>query len=95
MRIAPVTASYRPRRAVREDSDLSAIILSMIGTNALAAFAQSISPVQPARGLAGTSDATGAQASAGAGGQDQRKLEAVPPQPARPLPRGSLLDLRV
>ncbi|MBS7809523.1 hypothetical protein [Roseococcus pinisoli] len=24
----------------------------------------------------------------------QRKLEAVPPLPARPLPRGSLLDLK-
>jgi hypothetical protein len=29
------------------------------------------------------------------GGPSQRSLEAVPPEPAKPMPRGSLLDLRV
>ena len=68
-------------------------MLRMLGTNALAAFAQAISrnPAQPVRGLAGPAEAQAPQAANPA----QRKLEAVPPAPSRPLPRGSLLDLRV
>lgn len=66
----------------------------MIGTNALAAFAQAISGPQaatPVRGL-GAEPTSPPSANAAPG---QRTLEAVPPPPARPLPRGSLLDLRV
>jgi hypothetical protein len=31
----------------------------------------------------------------GQGQSAQRSLEAVPPEPSKPMPRGSLLDLRV
>jgi len=31
----------------------------------------------------------------GQGQSAQRSLEAVPPEPTKPMPRGSLLDLRV
>ncbi|WP_376091534.1 hypothetical protein ACE7GA_21930 [Roseomonas sp. CCTCC AB2023176] len=67
------------------------MILRMIGTNSLAAFTQDVSraagigsvrPVQPA--------STPAKSAA-----PQRLLEQVPPPPQSPLPRGSLLDLRV
>ena len=69
----------------------------MIATNALAAFAQDISATQAARPVRGTAplQAGTAPGATTAGSAGQRILEAVPPQPARPLPRGSLLDLRV
>ena len=69
----------------------------MIATNSLAAFAQDISAVQGPRQVRGTpvADAGAQTRAAQAPGQGQRTLEAVPPQPARPLPRGSLLDLKV
>ncbi len=69
----------------------------MIATNSLAAFAQDISRTQAARPVRGTAPlAAGGTPGATSGvGPSQRTLEAVPPQPARPLPRGSLLDLRV
>ena len=64
----------------------------MISLNNLAAFSeaarvrpgQGASPVQPVQSRAAQELA-----------QPQRALSTVPPQPARPLPRGSLLDLRV
>jgi hypothetical protein len=31
----------------------------------------------------------------GQGQSSQRSLDAVPPEPSKPMPRGSLLDLRV
>jgi len=71
----------------------------MIATNSLAAFAQDISAVQGPRQVRGTpvaeADAQLRAAQAQGLGQGQRTLESVPPQPARPLPRGSLLDLKV
>jgi len=64
----------------------------MVSLNSIAAVAQEIaanagiiqvrSPVQPVDVLRSNV-------------QGQRSLEAVPPAPATPLPRGSLLDLRV
>ncbi len=68
----------------------------MIGTNALAAFAQAISrnPAQPVRGLSGAPEGQAAHQGSSAS-PGQRTLDAVPPAPNRPLPRGSLLDLRV
>ncbi len=69
----------------------------MIATNSLAAFAQDISAAQGPRPVRGTqtAEAGAAPRATQAASPGQRTLEAVPPQPARPLPRGSLLDLRV
>ncbi len=69
----------------------------MIATNSLAAFAQDIAPVQGPRQVRGTAmaEAGSAPRSAQAASPGQRTLDAVPPQPSRPLPRGSLLDLKV
>lgn len=93
MRIRPSTP---PRHRLTGDLRLSGIILRMISTNSLAAFTQDVSrtagigdvrPIRPtpARATGGTAQAT----------PSQRLLEAVPPKPTTPLPRGSLLDLRV
>jgi hypothetical protein len=99
MRLTPIP-TVRPHRsptrrvALTLDSDLGAIILRMIATHSLSAFTPAIGrpgETQPVRGVA-PSAPTAARESAGA---PQRPLEAVPPQPLRPLPRGSLLDLRV
>jgi hypothetical protein len=80
----------RPARFTRR-SDLRPIVLRMIAMNSLAAFtaevSRSIGPAQ-ARAAAGATPSAPAAA-------PQRKLEALPPAPASPLPRGSLLDLRV
>ncbi|MFC7736765.1 hypothetical protein ACFQX4_13105 [Roseomonas sp. GCM10028921] len=66
----------------------------MISTNALAAFTQDVSRA------AGISGVQPVRAAPGGGGGNaaapaQRLLESVPAAPAAPLPRGSLLDLRV
>ena len=74
-------------------SDLGATIVRMISTHSLSAFTPAIdrtAPAQPPR-EAGAPAAKAVEAAAPA----QRTLEAVPTQPARPTPRGSLLDLRV
>ena len=95
MRIRPVAPLHRRRRGEHEPfilrSDLGAMILRMISTQSLPAFTPAIdrnAPIQPLRGAApiGTLEVAAPA---------QRPLEAVPAQPARPLPRGSLLDLRV
>ena len=68
------------------------MILGMISTQSLSAFTPAVdrsAPVQPPRGVTPAIGATEVAAPA------QRPLEAVPAQPARPVPRGSLLDLRV
>ncbi|MBW8270179.1 hypothetical protein [Caldovatus aquaticus] len=74
----------------------------MISLNSLAAFTAEVTRtagLQPARGAGaaagmGPREAPGGPALASA--PPQRVLETVPPQPpARPPPRGSLLDLRV
>jgi hypothetical protein len=64
----------------------------MISMNSLAAFTAEISRFQgPAQARA----ASPAAPPAAQGPEPQRRLEALPPPPASPLPRGSLLDLRV
>ncbi|MBY0335954.1 MAG: hypothetical protein K2X11_05030 [Acetobacteraceae bacterium] len=62
----------------------------MISTNSLAAFTQEVTrnrpapPVEPVQARPAPREAVPAQ----------RTLDAVPPMPAKPMPRGSLLDLR-
>lgn len=68
----------------------------MLGMNSVAALSQEIaakagilqvrSPVQPVDALGNNRQGQPSP---------QRSLEAVPPAPAKPMPRGSLLDLRV
>ncbi|MFH5926645.1 hypothetical protein [Roseomonas xinghualingensis] len=92
MRIAPL-AFIHQRGRFTSDSRLSGTILRMISTNSLAAFTQDVAraagigPVQPVRSGGGGPSAQATPA--------QRLLESVPPPPATPMPRGSLLDLRV
>jgi hypothetical protein len=76
-------------------SSLGPKLQNMLGMNSVAALSQEIaakagilqvrSPVQPVDALR----------SNGQGQSAQRSLEAVPPAPNKPMPRGSLLDLRV
>jgi hypothetical protein len=71
-------------------SDLRPIVLRMIATNSLAAFTAEVSRSQ------GPMPARAASASpASAAPESPRRLDALPPPPASPLPRGSLLDLRI
>src|SRR3954447_7525152 len=99
MRIAGPTPTrgFRPpsrRVALTVDSDLGATILRMIATNSLSAFPPAIGrpgDAQPVRGIAPTAPPQGQDG----GSAPQRTLGAVPAQPSQPLPRGSLLDLRV
>ncbi|MBM3587407.1 MAG: hypothetical protein FJX33_06295 [Alphaproteobacteria bacterium] len=68
----------------------------MLGLNSIAALYQEIeanagiiqvrSPVQPVHALSSNHLPQTSQ---------QRSLEAVPPEPNKPMPHGSLLDLRV
>ena len=69
----------------------------MISLNSLASFTQEVARTRPAQGANGQGipPVQQAQAARAQDAQPQRALEAVPPQPNRPLPRGSLLDLRV
>jgi hypothetical protein len=74
-------------------SDLRPIVLRMISMNSLAAFTAEVSRMGgPAQARAASPSGTPGGASSG---QPDRRLEALPPPPASPLPRGSLLDLRV
>jgi hypothetical protein len=99
MRIVPATPirGCRPlprRTALTVDSDLGATILRMIATNSLSAFTPAIgrpADALPVRGVAPTAPLQGQDG----GSAPQRPLGAVPAQPGQPLPRGSLLDLRV
>ncbi len=102
----PSTAANR-RSPFIADLRLSATILGMISTNSLAAFTQSVSQnagITPVRGPDRAAPrvspisplGSGLNAGLGAAGQSQqRTLDALPPPPSTPLPRGSLLDLRV
>lgn len=75
-------------------SDLGATILRMISTHSLPAFTPAIDrtvPVQAPREAAAPATSVFEAAAPAA----QRPLEAVPAQPGRPVPRGSLLDLKV
>lgn len=94
------TATGRRDASFIEDQRLRAIVLRMISTNSLGAFAQEITrrpPVEPVR------NATSASPSAGAGASQptleaapvQRPLDSVPAAPGRLMPRGSILDIRV
>jgi hypothetical protein len=83
------------RRALTFYSSFRSSFNSMISLNSVASIAQEVSansgimqarsPVQPVDALAGRAQ----------GQVAQRSLEAVPPEPSKPLPRGSLLDMRV
>lgn len=102
MRIQPVAPSPRPRffgptdAPFTPDSDLGGMILRMISTNALAAFTTQVAPTSPAQPVRNVAPGGAASASpAGDQPPTQRTLDAVPAAPIRPLPRGSLLDLRV
>lgn len=86
--------SGQARRVFTKPSSLRWKVVRMISTNSLAAFTQEITRTRPGAEAAPAQrnarvDRPEAEAVA------QRKLEAVPPAPAQPLPRGSLLDLRV
>ncbi|MBP0444050.1 hypothetical protein J8J14_04600 [Roseomonas sp. SSH11] len=74
------------------DSRLSGMVLRMISTNALAAFTQDVSRAAGIREIQPVREARGGS---GQAVPAQRALESVPAAPATPLPRGSLLDLRV
>ena len=107
MLIRPVPPLHRHRRrrgaAWVEDrpfilrSALGATVLRMISTHSLSALTPAIDRAGPApapRGTGATAAPESVQAAA-APSAAQRPMEAVPAQPARPMPRGSLLDLRV
>lgn len=94
----PIGLGPRAARAgLTRSSDLRPIVLRMISTNSLAAFTAEVSrtigprsDVQQARAATGTTGpATGTASEA------PRRLDALPPPPSGPLPRGSLLDLKV
>ena len=80
------------RLRLTHDSRLAATILGMISTNALAAFTQDVSRMA---GIGQVQPVRSTQGQAAAASPPQRLLEAVPAAPPSPLPRGSLLDLRV
>lgn len=84
----------RRRRAFTKPSSLGWKVARMISTNSLAAFTQEVTRSRPG----GAPSPIPPQARLGRPEVEavaQRKLEAVPPLPARPPPRGSLLDLKV
>ncbi|MGG5810465.1 hypothetical protein [Falsiroseomonas sp. CW058] len=63
----------------------------MISLNSLAAFTAEVSRAQgPAQARAASSAPQPGNPTA-----PDRRLDALPPPPAGPMPRGSLLDLRV
>ena len=72
-------------------SDLRGIVLRMIAMNSLAAFTAEVSRTSgatPARAAPATPAAPNPLV-------PERRLDALPPPPTGPTPRGSLLDLRV
>jgi hypothetical protein len=75
------------------DSELGATILRMIATQSLSAFTPAVGRPAEAMPVRGITPAAPAIPDASAA--PERRLDALPAQPARPLPRGSLLDLRV
>ena len=101
MRIRPVAPAPRPwffgatEAPFTPDSPLQATILRMISTNALAAFTTQVAPTRPATPVRSASPGASAAPPGDSIQPPQLKLDAVPAAPARPLPRGSLLDLRV
>lgn len=89
----PIGLSPRPLRpALTRRSDLRGMVVRMISMNSLAAFTAEVSRMQgPAQARAATSG----PAPQSAAPEQPRRLDALPPPPAGPMPRGSLLDLRV
>lgn len=67
----------------------------MISTNSLAAFTQEVSRTRPGAELSPPASARRLESFPEGERVAQRKLDAVPALPGKPLPRGSLLDLRV
>jgi hypothetical protein len=66
----------------------------MISMNSLAAFTAEVSRATgPAQARAATATPQGGQAPTAP--DAMRRLDALPAQPTSPLPRGSLLDLKV
>ena len=97
MRVTPASSRARypfaTRRELSEDSRLSATILRMIALNSLSAFSQDVARTGSAAGVTPVrSRSIEAVSRNDSGG---RSLEAVPEQPSKPLPCGSLLDLKV
>ena len=88
-------------RRFTKPSSLRWQVVRMITTNSLAAFAKEVAPQNrlPERPVTEASAIRRQMPGEGAALNPeqvaQRRLEAVPPAPSRPLPRGSLLDLRV
>jgi hypothetical protein len=108
MPIRPIPPLYRHRRHRQAGasqpfilrSDLDATILRMISTHSMAAFTPAIdrtAPAQKPRDAAAAASAapSAAGATTVSAPVAQRTLGAVPAMPARPAPRGSLIDLRV
>lgn len=101
MRILPPARPRLRDAAFIADQRLRGMVVRMITLNSLGAFAQEIGrrplpeAVSPVTAPAGRSSA--ATPGTTDSGPQQRTLEAAPggPAPIRPLPRGSLLDLRV
>lgn len=88
------------RKRFTRSSDLRWKVARMITTNSLAAFTQEVTRNRPLSEPKGVTEASPARRRApteapAAEQVAQRRLEAVPPAPGKPLPRGSLLDLRV
>jgi hypothetical protein len=84
-------------RALTGSSRLRWTVARMITTNSLAAFTQEVTRNRPALSPQGAPPG-GAPPTERAARPEQvaeRRLEAVPPQPSKPTPRGSLLDLKV
>jgi len=68
------------------------MVLRMIATNSLAAFTAEISRTQAAKPVRSNGEAPAPALPAPA----ERRLDSgLPAAPSRPMPRGSLLDLRV
>jgi hypothetical protein len=93
LKLTPLVQKGGP--ALTFHSSLWPNVAKMLSLNSIAAVSQEISansgiiqarsPVQPVDMLRGN----------GQGQSAQRSLDAVPPEPSKPMPRGSLLDLRV
>ena len=93
LKLTPLVQKGGP--ALTFHSSLRPKVPPMLSLNSIASVSQEVSanagviqarsPVQPVDVLRGN----------GQGQSSQRSLEAVPPEPTKPMPRGSLLDLRV
>ena len=93
LKLTPLAQKGGP--ALTFHSSLRPKVPAMLSLNSIAAVSKEIaenagiiqarSPVQPVDMLRGN----------GQGQSAQRSLDAVPPEPSKPMPRGSLLDLRV